>query len=130
MFETDRQEAIDAGCDDFLPKPFEETQLLGVLGRVLGLRWVQETPAEAEASASSPPAVGGRTLPPDETNLLLELSLRGDAAGIRRRLDALRAATPSGGAMETVRQLDSLAAAFDMEGIHELLLASRSRDGN
>ncbi len=87
--------------------------------------------------ATTPPpatlALGGArpSLPPDETNVLLELSLRGDAVGIRRRLDALRAAEGSAnGASEAVRQLDSLVAAFDMEGLHDLLLTFRSHDGN
>ena len=35
----DPQIAFDAGCDDFLPKPFREGDLLDRLGRALKIRW-------------------------------------------------------------------------------------------
>ncbi len=42
----DRERALDAGCDDFVPKPVEQELLLSVLGR-----WVQEEPDHAPAGA-------------------------------------------------------------------------------
>ena len=57
----------------------------------------------------------------------LDLSLRGDVAGIRKRLEALRAADGSASWMALVRRLESLAVAYDMEAIHELLLAVRNQ---
>ena len=131
VFESDRQRAIDAGCDDFLPKPFEETQLLASLGRVLGLRWVQAgqtalTPAPGNAAADRPAA-------PllEEINALLELSLRGDIVGLRKRLDTLRQTTGAAdGTAALVRRLDPLAAAYQMEGIHALLLEIQTHAGS
>ncbi len=131
VFESDRQQAIDAGCDDFLPKPFEESQLLGVLGRVLRLRWVQNIPAPLPAppaAAVSPDVEGIPT--PDEVNALLELSLRGDIVGIRRRLDAARLAGMSAGMATLARRLEPLVATYQMDGIHALLLEIHTHAGN
>ena len=38
-FHPDRQACLDAGCNEFLAKPFREEQLLAILERQLGLQW-------------------------------------------------------------------------------------------
>ena len=125
VFESDRQQAIDAGCDEFLPKPFEETQLLGALGRVLGLRWVQAG-AVAHAALSPEAASDERETPPSaEIRALLEFSLRGDIIGLRKHLETLREAGASDGLAALVRRLEPLAASYRMDEIHGLLLASQ-----
>ena len=125
VFEDDRQQAINAGCDDFLAKPFEEARLLATLGRVLGLRWVQAagaTPAAADApvteDAASPSA--------EEIAALLELSLRGDIVGLRHRLTALRAPEAPPGSRLLVRALEGFAASYQMDQLHERLLAFKT----
>ena len=127
VFESDRQRALDAGCDDFLPKPFEEAQLLAALERVLGLQWVQSA---APVPPSDDPAHDEPALPPEEIDALLELSLRGDIVGIRKRIDSLRAAGTSGGAEAFARRLAPLIDAYQMEAIHALLLSLRIHGGN
>jgi two-component system cell cycle response regulator DivK len=34
----DREQAIEAGCDDFVAKPIDDVQLLGMVSRLLGSR--------------------------------------------------------------------------------------------
>ncbi|MFK8184458.1 MAG: GAF domain-containing protein [Phormidesmis sp.] len=41
-FEEDRQRALNAGCDDFVRKPYEEQNLLETIGRHLGLRYCDQ----------------------------------------------------------------------------------------
>ncbi len=90
VFESDAQEALEAGCDDFVPKPFREEQLLAAMARVLGVSWRAGEPLAATAapSAASSPAP---ILPPpaEELEALLELSQRGDIVRLKRRLAAL-----------------------------------------
>ncbi|MDZ8049845.1 MAG: ATP-binding protein [Aulosira sp. ZfuVER01] len=51
LSQVDMQEAIDAGCSSFFPKPIEFTALLGELQRHLELQWIYETlPEVAESS--------------------------------------------------------------------------------
>ena len=131
VFESDRQRAIDAGCDDFLPKPFEETQLLASLGRVLKLRWVQAAPT-VPTPAPGHAAAAGRAAPlSEEIGVLLELSLRGDIVGLRKRLDTLRQTAGSAdGAAALARRLEPLAATYQMDGIHALLLEIQAHGGS
>lgn len=43
VFDYDRQESLDAGCNGFLPKPVQMEELLGLLQTHLGLEWIYET---------------------------------------------------------------------------------------
>jgi CheY-like chemotaxis protein len=43
VFDYDRQESLDAGCDGFLPKPVQMKELLDLLQAHLGLEWIYET---------------------------------------------------------------------------------------
>jgi PAS domain S-box-containing protein len=54
-FEEDREAILAAGCDDFVRKPFREHDILNVLHRHLGVRFVYETitPAPDVATAVS-----------------------------------------------------------------------------
>jgi CheY-like chemotaxis protein len=47
-FEEDRAVVLAAGCDDFLRKPFRETDLLEMMGRHLGVRYVYEEAVKQE----------------------------------------------------------------------------------
>jgi signal transduction histidine kinase/DNA-binding NarL/FixJ family response regulator len=49
VFESNRQNAIAAGANDFLPKPIQVDQLLAVLQQHLKLEWIYETSSSAEA---------------------------------------------------------------------------------
>jgi signal transduction histidine kinase/DNA-binding response OmpR family regulator len=41
-FEEDREQVIEAGCDDFVRKPFRETEIFDMLHKYLGVRFVYE----------------------------------------------------------------------------------------
>ncbi|MBD0303415.1 MAG: response regulator, partial [Tolypothrix sp. T3-bin4] len=45
-FENERKSILAAGCDDFLPKPFEANILFAKMGEFLGIRYVYEEPVE------------------------------------------------------------------------------------
>lgn len=40
---SDREAALAAGCDDFIAKPFKESEIYSVMEKQLGVRWVYET---------------------------------------------------------------------------------------
>jgi len=42
-------EALGAGFDLFLGKPFREEELFERMGKLLGLKWVHESPGESSA---------------------------------------------------------------------------------
>jgi PAS domain S-box-containing protein len=45
-FENERKSILAAGCDDFLPKPFEANILFAKMGDFLGIRYVYEEPVD------------------------------------------------------------------------------------
>jgi signal transduction histidine kinase/DNA-binding NarL/FixJ family response regulator len=128
VFEDDRQHAINSGCDDFLPKPFKEEQLLAVLERLLSLDWIfPETTRLSEPLAALHGAADHeRATPPiEEIDSMLELSRRGDILGIKKRLNAL-AAVDSGNYAEFVDQLQPFVATYQMNRIRDVLLKLKS----
>ena len=118
VFEADRQQALDAGCDDFLAKPFTEDVLLAALKRALVLDWVTSA---ATPSIADHGGTGEAVLPPvAELDALLELSRRGDVLKIRRRLADLLVGDPRHARF--VEPLAALAASYQMNRLRDSLL--------
>ena len=53
VFEEDRDQSIDAGCDDFVAKPLQASELLDKIGEHLKLDWIYEK-EEAQADDKAP----------------------------------------------------------------------------
>jgi CheY-like chemotaxis protein len=111
-----REKAFAAGCDDFLPKPFREDDLLARLGLALQLDWISEGDGTANARGESrSPFAGMRTQLTAETIAeLLAIAQRGEIALLRRRLDELKGDP-------LVDALDVFAKTYRMERIREFL---------
>lgn len=60
VFDIDRQKALDAGCNDFLPKPIQAEELLDKLQHHLHLTWIyqaeQQNTSDARTEMVIPPA--------------------------------------------------------------------------
>ncbi|MBD1937507.1 MHYT domain-containing protein [Microcoleus sp. FACHB-68] len=54
-FEEDRQVILDAGCDDFVRKPFREQEMLLKISQHLGVRYLYQTPANDQFRAGFAP---------------------------------------------------------------------------
>ena len=93
VFDFNQQQSQDVGCDDFLPKPFREADLLEKLRVYLGLEWVYEegTVAKATDSQGERKAVEDSIVAPpaEEVAALLDLAMRGDLRGIAKRAASL-----------------------------------------
>ncbi len=120
VFDFDQLQSWEVGCDDFLPKPVRETELLEKLRVHLGLEWVYEQKDVDAIAASHKPLEEGFpqnrvvermkyenqnllhtpdfTLqtpivapPAEEIATLLDLAMRGDLRGIVERAARLEA---------------------------------------
>jgi signal transduction histidine kinase/CheY-like chemotaxis protein len=83
-FDDDRKEMLDAGCDDFLAKPFRESDLFAVLERHLGIRNRVRT-----RSGSKPTLPGPRDLeklPDDLASEFLDALGRADMGAVDHAL--------------------------------------------
>jgi signal transduction histidine kinase len=114
-----RDEAMHAGCSEFLPKPIRAAELLERLGYLLAIEWIR-TPAVAEPS---PPAFGADPglAPPDAAIAaeLYDLAMKGEVkALIARAEEATRAHPASAPFYEELKQL---ARNYDMKGVRRRL---------
>ncbi|HVU25189.1 MAG TPA: ATP-binding protein [Opitutus sp.] len=96
VFDVGRDHADRIGCDAFVPKPVDETELLDIIGAQLRLQWKTE-PLVAAGTDSSQPFGPPQTtaeivqlpLPPaEELQIWLELARRADQRRLRERIDA------------------------------------------
>jgi CheY-like chemotaxis protein len=110
-----REKAFAAGCDDFLPKPFREDDLLARLGLALHLEWIGDSDRSASRVDSRSPFDSISTgLPLATLEELLAIARRGEIALLRRRLDELKGDP-------LVDALEADAKSYRMEHIRELL---------
>jgi CheY-like chemotaxis protein/anti-sigma regulatory factor (Ser/Thr protein kinase) len=108
-----RADAFASGCDDFLGKPFRESDLIDKLGLHLSLEWIYAAPADANPAS-------GANAPCETFAPLLAAARGGDIATLRRGLSTLRARWPTDARLA---QLDSLAADYQMEKLRDRLVA-------
>jgi PAS domain S-box-containing protein len=117
-----KQNSLDAGCDDFLPKPVQASALLDALRRHLGLSWIHlEAPRQGVASASLGAAASGPLTPPParEIALLLDLVDRGRVRELLANLERIEAEDPQ---LEPwIRQVRALVRGFELRELSELL---------
>jgi signal transduction histidine kinase/DNA-binding NarL/FixJ family response regulator len=90
VFDSDRRHSLDAGANDFLPKPVQVEVLFDLLQKHLSLEWMIAEPAtetlNTTASNSSEEIV-----PPSASDLdcLFDLAMRGNLQELGKMLDRL-----------------------------------------
>jgi signal transduction histidine kinase/FixJ family two-component response regulator len=97
VFNFDQQQSREVGCDDFLPKPVRESDLLEKLRIHLNLEWIYEKTIEERQAAnqanSSLKTQNQKLIPPPikELDTLIDLAMRGDLRGIIEQIARLEA---------------------------------------
>jgi len=110
-----RDKALEAGCDDFLPKPFRESDLTAKLARHLRLEWNYGDAAHPCATQDSAASVSA-----DELRTLLDIARRGEIRPLREHLAALHQRHPTD---PRLQELESLARHYQMEQLRARLSA-------
>jgi CheY-like chemotaxis protein len=99
VFDMDRQQSREVGCNDFLPKPIREAELLERLSLYLNLEWIYEDSSVDPENSEQPTLREGQrptapntqpasalTAPPaEEIAALLHLAMMGDLKAITER---------------------------------------------
>ena len=88
--ENERKEILGAGCDDFVRKPYRETEIFEALSRQLGVRFVRadRKPAATAAPLNLASLAGLR---PDLLQTLQDALLQLDPGAIHRAIEDIRA---------------------------------------
>jgi signal transduction histidine kinase/CheY-like chemotaxis protein len=119
-----REEALAAGCDDFIAKPLRAEQLLSAVGRLLRLSWeTVEVPVPAVEAAAVYRPTAGAVVNEAQATELYDLAMKGDIQGLIARADSACAGDPGCGAL--YREVQRLARKFDFKGIRRVLDQAR-----
>jgi len=116
-------EALQAGCDAFVPKPLRLADLLDSIGNVLSLEWCYDSPASG-TSQLQPTGALDFTPSREYAQELYHLALLGDITALLDRASAMFDGSPEAGSF--VAQLRSLAEQYDTGAIRQLLSATHA----
>ena len=100
VFETDQYKSLQAGGNEFLPKPVQIDELFKLLQKYLQLQWIYEEVGAGFPRAYPPPGTDvplsrlfptPQLMPPGAAELdkLFDLAMRGNIKGIQMALDEL-----------------------------------------
>ena len=120
VFSFDRQKSREAGCNDFLSKPVQASELLEKLQYYLQLRWIYETREELISKNPESTKIGEMTIPPGELlTALYQAAKRGYISGIEESANQLKQLDPKYTAF--ANKVLELAEEFEDEAIVELV---------
>ncbi|MEM8605442.1 MAG: response regulator, partial [Cyanobacteria bacterium P01_H01_bin.121] len=92
--QSDQQLALDAGANDFLPKPIDAAQLFDLLASALGLEW-QYAGDDLGATTTAALEAGAIIIPSlEQLRSVHAAAVSGDFRSVRRQLEQLMAAEP------------------------------------
>jgi signal transduction histidine kinase/DNA-binding NarL/FixJ family response regulator len=111
-----REEAMNAGCSDFLPKPIRSVELLDRLRSMLDLEWIVE-PAPGEPVQAPVPA--DARIDAGHAAELYDLAMKGEVKALISRAEAAMEADPEGAPV--YEELRRLARSFDMKAVRRRL---------
>ena len=99
VFESDRQKSLQAGANDFLPKPIQKKTLLECLQKNLSLEWVYEVEAPVKTKTVAKikeTAAEREIIPPsaEEMNILHDLSRKGLLNDLLKEIERIEQAEP------------------------------------
>lgn len=122
VFDFHQKQALEAGCNDFLPKPIQVEQLLEQLPKHLHLTWIyQQTEPDSSISEKSAADLTSEMVFPPAKELvkLYQAAVRCDVNLVEAEANRIKQLDPKYTASSD--KLLALADEFDLEAITELL---------
>lgn len=119
VFSLDRQKSQEVGCNDFIPKPVQGSELFDKLQYYLQLTWIYETRKELISKQEST-SVEEMAIPPlDLLTAVYQAAKRGYISGIQESANQIKQLDPKYAAF--ANQVLELAQEFEDEAIVELV---------
>ncbi|NEO01096.1 MAG: response regulator, partial [Moorea sp. SIO3I7] len=122
VFDTDKEKSIEAGADDFLPKPVEAEKLLEMLQVHLKLEWIYQ--ARQEGGSRKKKNISSQTLeivtpPVEKLSQLYDLARAGLINDLLKQIDNLEKSDPN--TSDFVQHIRELAQKFQLKKIRSFL---------
>ena len=127
-FEEEKSLILSAGCDDFLCKPYRESDIFEIMEKYLGIRFVweedvqQDRKPEQKEIDRQTTADALAVLSPELLSALEQEAIRGDLAAIEHLIDQIRSLD-----VQLADALKTLADNFEYEQILELVMNMDSK---
>ena len=125
-FEENKARAFESGCNDFVRKPFRESEIFKIMNTQLGARFIYAEEAELAAPRSSDEQISFddikamvAALPPDIISRLAQAADSCDADRIDRIIDEIE-----GHSRELANILSRFSRKFDYDRIMQLINSS------
>ncbi len=123
VFDSDKEDCLQAGCDDFISKPLVVEELFAVMRFRLGIEWIYAEADEQGISGRTREKVAGRAEivapPAEEMEVLFDLAMSGDMVELMNRASHLEATDIK--YQPFARTLRELARNFEDEKILSLI---------
>ena len=128
VYEMDRQKSLDAGGDDFLPKPVQLDELFSILEKHLQIQWKYEQTSPTETSVQlAPKTVSNSVIPssemavpaPEDLALLLGLAQQGRLKKLTEEVKRIEQLDK--GYTQFMQPILQLAKSFQADKIEDLL---------
>ena len=128
VFDADQHKSLDAGADEFLPKPLQAEKLLEMLRSHMELTWVYEAREPLKKIVSSPAkTLSSEEIIPPSSDILMqlyELAKKGDLDEIVETANQLKQSQPE--SIPFVQKLVELAENFQVKQIQNFINKFRS----
>ncbi len=123
VFESDKKDCLQAGCDGFISKPLAVEELFAVIRSRLGIEWIYAEGGEEDVVSREEEEDMSRAEivapPEEEIEILLDPAMSGNMAKILNRVSHLEAMDVK--YRPFARTLQELARAFEDEKILSLI---------
>jgi len=133
VFEHNRQQSEEAGCDDFVQKPLSAPRLLQSLQTHLGLEWTYAAASTSIHTTAPLPALAAKDTQEqaaptiEAVRVLQQLARMGHVQGVLAQLDAMEAEDK--GVRHFTDAVRRMARSYDMKGIRSFLRAYLEKTG-
>ncbi|MEG4802044.1 response regulator [Microcoleus sp. ARI1-B5] len=123
VFDADRQNCLESGCNDFLAKPIQAKDLLNKIKSYLNLSWICQQEASGENFTAAFPLASSpeeMSVPPREELLILhEAAQSGNVEGVEQEVIRLKQLNPQYSFFAA--RVQELSEDFEYEAIFNLL---------
>jgi PAS domain S-box-containing protein len=131
VFDYHQQQSVEAGCNEFIPKPVRADVLLASLQRYLHLTWLYDreqqttTKVENNSKTTAELVVEIQALTDEQIAILYDLAMQGDTMGL---IDyTLQLEAEDANLARLMGEIANLAKDFDYDKICDLIQADRSK---
>jgi PAS domain S-box-containing protein len=117
-FESDRDLSIEAGCNDFIAKPFREEKIFQAIEKFMDLKWIYES-RDTILNEKRDHTVNFNNFPVSKAAQIKEMAEIGDSYGITEVLEKME--NPDNKYLPEINYILEMVKSFEFEKIIDLL---------